>query len=477
MKMKKTLLAAGVSLLSLGALVGCGGGGDDANTLKIVVLNAGYGDTWIKELETKFEATHEGIDVDIEASYNAGQLIQSHLESSKNADDLYISVGAEWKTYAAQGYFANLDDLLEEEVDGVKVKSKVADEYEGSLMFTKSNGEKHCYRLPWTSGIGGIYYNKAMFKEHGWKVPETYEELVALCETIDSARIGVAGDRKTAVKPFAYTGANTDYFDYTIFDWWSQIVGVDAIKEFLKYETADVYDASKNPTYAALKTATSKWENLFIEHNDKGEPLGESKYVVADSESKTAEAAQKEFVNGYAAMIFNGDWLYNEIINYGIETDKFELGLMKTPVLAEANPAYANTSYVIGEDQYIAIPATSNNKDLAKEFIKLMISDEGCITFTKNANGFLAYDCNFTNSGITDSYINDAIAIRNSYTSKFTSYSNNRKYLCNYIDIWCTAGNRPYLALLNGTRNLNDSFATITTTAKGNWADWTNKSK
>ena len=134
-------------------------------------------------------------------------------------------------------------------------------------------------------------------------------------------------------------------------------------------------------------------------------------------------------------MIFNGDWLYNEIINYGIETDKFELGLMKTPVLAEANPAYANTSYVIGEDQYIAIPATSNNKDLAKEFIKLMISDEGCITFTKNANGFLAYDCDFTNSGITDSYINDAIAIRNSYTSKFTSYSNNRKYLCNYIDI------------------------------------------
>ena len=49
MKMKKTLLAAGVSLLSLGALVGCGGGGDDANTLKIVVLNAGYGETWIKE--------------------------------------------------------------------------------------------------------------------------------------------------------------------------------------------------------------------------------------------------------------------------------------------------------------------------------------------------------------------------------------------------------------------------------------------
>ena len=91
----------GASLLSLGALVGCGGSSDDANKLKIVVLNAGYGDTWIKELETKFEAAHDGIDVELEPIYNAGQLIQSHLESSKNADDLYICVGAEWKTYAA----------------------------------------------------------------------------------------------------------------------------------------------------------------------------------------------------------------------------------------------------------------------------------------------------------------------------------------------------------------------------------------
>ena len=490
MKMKNTFLAAGVALLSLGALVGCGGSGDDKNTLKIIALNAGYGDSWIKELETKFEASHEGINVEVEAIYNASQLIQSHLESSKNPDDLYISVGAEWKTYAAQGYFANLDELLNEEVDGTTVKNKVADEYEGSLYFTKSNGEKHCYRLPWTSGIGGIYYNKVMLKEHGWDtwlketyttnttgVPETFEQLKALCDKIVDSKIGVAGDRKTAVKPFAYTGANTDYFDYTIFDWWAQIVGKDAIKEFLKYENADVYDVAKNDTYKALQTATSYWEELFIEHDEEGKPLGESKYVVADSESKTAEAAQKEFLNGYAAMIFNGDWLYNEIVNYGVTADKFELGWMKTPTIPEANPAYANTSYVIGEDQYIAIPATSNNKELAKEFIKLMISDEGCITFTKNANGFLAYDCDYSNSGITNSYINDAINIRNSYTTKFTSYSDNRKYLCNYIDIWCTAGNRPYLALLNGTRGLTESFATIATTAKGNWADWTNKSK
>ncbi len=489
-KFKKSLLAIGAAILSCGALVGCDSNSGDDNVLKIVVLNAGYGDAWINELETKFEAEHEGIDVKIEALYDAGQLIQSHLESRKNTDDLYISVGAEWKTYAAQGKFANLDDLLEEEVDDTTVKNKVADEYQDSLYFTKSDGTAHCYRLPWTSGIGGIYYNKVMFKEHGWDIylkekystnttglPETFEQLLDLCNKIVDDKIPVSNDRKTAVKPFAYTGANTDYFDYTVFDWWAQIVGKEAIKDFLKYESYENYDISKNQTYAALKTATEYWSKLFVEFNDDGTAVGESKFVKEDSESKTAEAAQKEFVNGYAAMMFNGDWLYNEIINYGISTTKFELGLMKTPTIPESKSEYVNTSYVIGEDQYIAIPESSKHKSLAKEFIKLMISNEGSITFTKNANGFLAYNTDFTNSGITNEFINETIELRESYTTKYTSYSDNRKYLCNYIDIWSTAGNRPYLALLNGTRSLDASFATISSTAKANWADWTNKSK
>ena len=487
LKSKKSLILPLVALLAAGVATGCGGSEKDDNKLRIVVLNAGYGDTWIKELEKKFEANNPDIDVDVEALYEANSLIKSHLESRNNKDDIYISVGTDWKSYAAQGYFASLDDLLEETVDGVTVKEKVADEYEGSLYFTKSDGSQHCYRLPWTSGIGGIYYNKHMFKTHGWDTylkekyetnttgtPETFEQLLDLCEKINSDRKPVSEEnRETAIKPFAYTGANTDYFDYTVFDWWAQIVGVDAIKDFLKYESYENYDVTKNETYAALKTASSYWQQLFINENG----TGESKYVIEDSKAKTAENAQKEFVNGYAAMMFNGDWLYNEIINYGINTDTFELGLMKTPVVPEAKAEFANTSYVIGEDQYIVIPKTSKKKDVAKEFIKLMISNEGSSIFTKHANGFLAYDTDFSNAGIEDSFIQETIALRNSYTNKFTNYSSNRKYLCNFIDVWCTGGSRPYLGLLNGTSDLNKSFSTISSLAKANWGDWTNKSK
>ena len=464
----KIISSIAIITLCFFVLAGCGSTKDD-NKLRIIVRNAGYGESWIRVLETKFESDHPEIDVDITALYDANTLINSHLESSKNQDDLYISIGADWKSYAAQGYFASLDDLLDDEVDGVTVKDKVAKEYQGSLYFTKSNGTSTCYRLPWTSGIGGIYYNKAMFEEHGWKVPTTFDELITLCKTINDAKIAVAGDRKTAVKPFAYTGANTDDFDYAVYGWWGQIVGVDAINEYLKYESASNYDVTKNPTFAALKTATNYWKQLFVSEDG----TGESAYVISGSKSKTAENAQKEFANGYAAMMFNGDWLYNEILNYGIQNDKFELGLMKTPLIPEAK--YDNTSYVIGEDQFIVIPKTSKKQDLAKEFIKLMISNEGCLTFTKEANGFLAYNTDFSNNEITDEFVKESIVLRETYTNRFTNYSPNRKYLCNYIDVWCTSALRPYLGLLNGTTTLDNSFNVIATTASANWADWTER--
>ena len=374
-KLASTLLA---SMFVVAGLSSCGGGSGSKDTLEIVYYSAGFNETWINTLANKFEQTHEGIKVHITASYSSEQIISQHLASRNNPDDLYISTGNSWKSNAATGKFADLTDFLNDEVDGVTVKDKVNDEYADSFYFTKSDGSKATYRLPFTSGIGGIFYNKKMFEENGWDtwlkntystnttgVPETYDQLIALCDKIIEKPVAVPGDPDgtAAVKPFIYAGTDTDYFDYTVFDWWGQIAGKEAIKDFLKYDSPDNFNVTKNETYNALKTATSKWNNIF------GSNTG---YYVEGQNTTTAANAQKSFVNGYAAMMFNGDWLYNETLNY-TQTgtfENFELGLMKTPVLSEAKAGSESTSYVIGEDQYIAIPASSSKKELAKKVMK-----------------------------------------------------------------------------------------------------------
>lgn len=456
-------------------LASCNNNTTNEKELKIVYYSAGYGEKWINDLVSIFEKNHEGVKVNLEASYNAESIIRQNLNSSRNSDDLYISTGSTWKSYAATGKFADLTDFLNETVDStsnITVKDKINDEYKDSIYYKRSDGSTKSYRLPFTSGVGGIFYNKKMFEINGWKIPETYKELMNLCETIVKNPVAVPGDPDgtTMVKPFVYTGSNTDYFDYTVFDWWSQIVGKDAIQNFLKYDNPENFDVIKNETYNGLKTATQRWNDLFAP--EKG-------YYVLDRNATSAADAQRDFINGYAAMMFNGDWLYNEALNYtnsGTFDSTFELGIMKTPVLEEAKEEYKDTSYIIGEDQYIAIPASSSKKELAQEFIKLMISNQGCEIFANEGHGILAYKSDYSKMNIIDSFMNEYLNLREKYTYKFTNFSNDRKYLTNYIDIWGTSATRPFLSILNGTLNIDKAFNNIRDTVKASWNDWTSQS-
>ena len=45
------------------------------------------------------------------------------------------------------------------------------------------------YGLPYAANAAGVLYNKDMFDEHGWQIPNTWEEFTALCDEISAAGI------------------------------------------------------------------------------------------------------------------------------------------------------------------------------------------------------------------------------------------------------------------------------------------------
>lgn len=45
------------------------------------------------------------------------------------------------------------------------------------------------YYIPGPSQVRGIVYNKTLFKEHGWEVPEDFEGFLTLCQTIEKSGI------------------------------------------------------------------------------------------------------------------------------------------------------------------------------------------------------------------------------------------------------------------------------------------------
>lgn len=331
-------------------------------------------------LKTIWEAEHKGYTINLTAVAAADDLIKKHIYDSDNIDDLYIGNSKDWKTYTSQNKFLEFDSFLNEDVDGKTVREKINDEYEKSIIY---NG--HTYRLPWTSGIPGIYYNSKMFEKNGWTIPQTTDELKALCTTITNSHIKIDpyGPNKDTnwVKPFMLSD-QLYYSDYAVFTWWGQLAGIDAVQEYLKYGSANTFSSSTNPTCAKLGEALQIWTDL----------IGDRSNIVDGSETYAFSTAQQSFFQGQAAMMFNSDWIYNEILSYtdtGKFDDNFDLKIMKTPVATGAIDPHA--SYIVGEDNYIAIPKSTIKADLAKSFIKLMISDRGIAIFTEKAHGTLAY--------------------------------------------------------------------------------------
>lgn len=149
----------------------------------------------------------------------------------------------------------------------------------------------------------------------------------------------------------------------------------------------------------------------------------------------------------------------------------FDLRLMPTPTATDAE--YADTSYIVGEDQYIAIPKTSTKPELAKSFIKLLISDYGCETFLKHSNALLAYNWDSSSYTPANNYIVSLLGYKNSLTSTFTNFSNNVMYLSGIIDIWGKSAYRPFEGIVNtGAYTVDTAFTRIAGEVKRNWGTW-----
>lgn len=455
---------------------GCSSTKNDPNTLNIVVYDGGYGSQWVYDVIEIFESENPGYTVNPIISKNAATIITTNMSKNNNTDDLYISVNIDWDIYAPQGKLASLDDLYSSEVDGVLFKDKVNDCYQNAVKAT-CRGEEHYYRTPWTAGVGGIFYNVKMFRENGWNVPKTYEELQSLCETISKANVPVEGSDEETVKPFVFTGGESYYWEYTIFNWWGQLAGKENIDDFLQYDSPSDFDYTNKEhgtAYSALKDSYSLWYDLIAKNNDK--------YCMNDCTAKTYTAAQGDFVSGKAAMMPNGQWLYNEMKDVAGD---FEMALMPTPYAPgiDDNSPTAHTQYVVGQDQSIVIPASSTKQDLAKKFIQVIASNRGCEIFLRQANGILGFDYSFDESDPTlTTFQKSILSVQNGGNVLFNDYSNTLLGKSGQFEVIPVA--EPYNLAITGyksgdTQNSTNTpdkvFTTIKNYVASNWSIWLEK--
>lgn len=431
--------------------------------LKISFYYGGYGESWGRKLAEKF-TEETGIAVEVDPNPQLQSEVPSMLENGTDSDLIFCH-NIKWEVPAARGLIEPLNDLYSSQIedDGVLFSDRVLQ----SLLAECRIGETY-YKVPWTNGAGGFVYNAKMFEDNKWEVPETYDELMALCKTIYEAKVKVDPDdpRSATVVPFAWS-SSTYYWDYVVFDWWAQLAGIENINRYKMIADKTVFDPEGD--FKPFVEAVEAWKDLVAEHPE---------YSIENSSGTLYTAAQMNFVNGYAAMMPCAQWIESEMRDY-IDPEVCVMALMPTPFLKnakkDADGNYIRVNFQVGGGDSIIIPACSDNKEAAKEFLRFLARDENCKIFTEQTFGVML-GFNYDNlDGIRNKtqFMDDVFEI-NKNSVKFNTYSQHALVLSGKISLqWPAGGAQMYSELYDDSSiSVPQAFADRYDQIVDSWDVW-----
>ena len=134
-----------------------------------------------EKIAERFNATHDEIRLKIDSPNEAMTILKTRFIREDYPDIVGIGGDINYSNFLDAELFMDISDL--EEIDMVKQSYLIMDK---ELEFIPQEGT---YALPYAANAAGILYNADMFKEHGWEIPETWNEFLALCKTIESEGI------------------------------------------------------------------------------------------------------------------------------------------------------------------------------------------------------------------------------------------------------------------------------------------------
>lgn len=129
-----------------------------------------------KEIEKKFNETHDDIHLTIESPNQAATVLKTRFIRDDYPDIIGIGGDMDYANFLDADLFMDISDF--EVISEIK---PVYMEMEKALELIPKEG---VYALPYAANIAGVLYNRDMFEEHGWQIPSTWSEFTQLCDTI-----------------------------------------------------------------------------------------------------------------------------------------------------------------------------------------------------------------------------------------------------------------------------------------------------
>lgn len=268
--------------------------------LDIPVLVAGYGAEFFEETAREFEKLRPGVRVHLHGDPRINDKVRTRVMAGDFPD----------ATDAVLLYqrLIEADRILDlgPALDGPNWEGTAPwrDTFRPGVLRRWSTADGHVYGVPFAHAIWTIFYDKTLFRKHGWEAPRTWDEFFELCEKIEAA--GIA--------PLSLPGVTMRYADAILRAAHYNLVGPDGYAAYHALEPG----ARSDPRFIR---AAEVLRRVSMRH------------LVRGWEGMTHTAAQLAFLEGRCAMTISASWFANEM--RGRMPDDFELGAMNFPVFAD----------------------------------------------------------------------------------------------------------------------------------------------
>lgn len=321
------LLAAFSSTL---LLQGCASGESSDGKVHITMIQ--YKPEAVKafeKIEERFNAAHDDIYLDIESPNEAMTVLKTRLIREDYPDIVGIGGDINYSNFLDAELFADISDL--DVVSDIKPAYLQIDK---DLEFIPQEG---VYALPYAANAAGILYNKDMFDENGWEIPQTWSEFISLCDTIKS------------------TGTNPLYLGYK--DTWTCLAPWNALAVGLAPSDVCSRVNSGDTTFKAEYAEVAEKIKVLL---DYAEP---NPYAYSYNDACTA------FARGESAMYPIGSYAVPQIlsVNPDMNIDSFTF---------PANDNEEDNVLNSGIDLQFSVMKESKNKEAAYEVLRFLFEDE-----------------------------------------------------------------------------------------------------
>ena len=163
-------------------LTACGDGNENSGKTEIEILQyKPEAATYFDQVEEEFNATHDDIHLTIDSPNDASTIMRTRFIREDYPDIIGIGGDINYSYYVDAGILADVSDS--------DVMSNIKQSYKDILEALEIVPTDGTYGIPYVANAAGILYNRDMFEEHGWEIPTTWDELIALCEEIQAEGI------------------------------------------------------------------------------------------------------------------------------------------------------------------------------------------------------------------------------------------------------------------------------------------------